>query len=132
VSSPSNSGDPPAVKDQQAAHPIPGAWRQPIREIVRAFVSGDYGVSAGVAGVEPVEEATADHIREYIADYGATLIELPEETWSTSVTQWYGKHWEFLIDLWTREEGPSDLVLSGRVRETTDGYVLKVHLVYVP
>jgi len=35
-------------------------------------------------------------------------------------------------DLWTEEEGRSDLVLSGSVSETADGYRFTLRLVYVP
>jgi hypothetical protein len=62
--------------------------------------------------------ATAEQIRRYLADYGCTLVELPEDTWQTSVSQWMETHWEVLVDLWTAEEGRSDLVLAGRVVET--------------
>jgi hypothetical protein len=37
-----------------------------------------------------------------------------------------------LVDLWTAEEGPSDLVLGVRVREQAGAYSYRVELVYVP
>ena len=126
------SNHPPVLKDLDRSHPVPGAWRLPLSEIVHAFVVGDYALSAGVVGVEPVNDKTASQIRSCISEYGATLTELPDETWRTSVVQWYGEHWDFLVDLWTLQEGHSDLVLSGRVVEIGDGYSFEVHLVYVP
>ena len=123
---------PPAVKDEEAPHPIAGAWREPLREVVRAFVRGDYGLAEGVAGVEAVDSRTAEHIRASIAGYGATLVGLPDATWETSVAQWYGTHWEILVDLWTAEEGPSDLVLDCWVYESDGGYRIELHHVYVP
>lgn len=123
---------PPAVKDEEAQHPVAGAWRGPLRDVVQAFARRDYGLTNGVAGVEPVDPQTAQQIREYIADYGATLVDLPDETWGTSVAQWEGTHWQLLVDLWTAEEGRSDLVLDCRVHERNDGYRITVHLVYVP
>ena len=101
-------------------------------DVVRCFVVGDYGLEAGVEGVEPISEKTAQQIRTYIANYGATLVQLPQDTWKTSVAQWYGTHWDILVDLWTAEEGPSDLVLGGRISETDVGPRLTVDLVYVP
>lgn len=74
----------------------------------------------------------AERTRSYIADYGATLVELPDDSWRTSVAQWHRTHWEFLADLWTAEEGRSDLVLSGRAFETEGGYRFELHLIYVP
>ena len=103
-----------------------------LREVVRCFVAGDYGLTGGVPGVEPVSKATAEHIRRYLADYAATLVELPEDTWETSVAQWMETHWDVLVDLWTAEEGRSDLVLGGMVVETSAGPRLTVHMVYVP
>ena len=123
---------PPALKDPDAAHPIAGAWRPMLREVVRRFARGDYGLAHAVQGVEPVAAATAEQIRDYVAQYGATLVELPDDAWQTSVAQWMGPHWEVLVDLWTAEEGRSDLVLHGHVVETSDGPRLTVYLVYVP
>jgi hypothetical protein len=126
------SESPPAIKDEDAEHPIAGAWRPMLCEVVRSFVEGDYGLNKGVSGVEPVSPATAEHIRAYVADYGATLVELPDDTWQTSVAQWMGTRWDILVDLWTAEEGRSDLVLEGWVAETDSGPRLTIHMVYVP
>jgi hypothetical protein len=120
-----------AVKDE-VEHPIPTAWRESLREIVEAFVAGDYGLERGVANVDPVSAETAAHIRSYLLDYGETLIALPEATWNSSVCIWYGDHWNALIDLWTQEEGRSDLVLHVRVAEAKPGFTIEIHLVYVP
>jgi hypothetical protein len=43
-----------AVKDAAKEGPIPSAWRPVFREIVTAFVEGDFKVSAGVPGLSPV------------------------------------------------------------------------------
>lgn len=45
---------PAAIKDEDAEHPIPGALRQALREVVRALVAGDYTLSKGITGVERV------------------------------------------------------------------------------
>ena len=97
-----------------------------------AFAQRDYSLLAEVPGVEPVPPEAAAHIQRYIEDYGATLVALPEETWDSSVCIWSGNHWDALIDLWTKEEGPSDLVLSARVAEAKLGFSFVVHMVYVP
>jgi hypothetical protein len=126
------SDDPPAVEDLHAAHPIAGAWRPTLRAVVRRFAEGDYQLAQAVPGVEPVSAAAAEQIREYLAEYCATLVELPDDTWQTSVAQWMETHWEILVDLWTAEEGRSDLVLEGKVVETSAGPRLTIHMVYVP
>jgi len=123
---------PLAVKDLEAQHPIAGAWRPVLREVVRRFVAGDFGLAKSVPGVEPVSAKTVEQIVGYLADYGATLVDLPEDTWHTSVAQWMETHWDILVDLWTAEEGPSDLVLQGRVVETGAGPRLTIRMVYVP
>jgi hypothetical protein len=121
-----------AVRDGSKERPIPTAWRPVLREIVSAFVAGDYRLTAGVPCVEPVSIDSAAHIKNYIEDYGATLIELPEETWHSSVCIWMGSHWDALVDLWTEAEGRSDLVLAMRVSDAKPGFAFTIHMVYVP
>jgi hypothetical protein len=41
-------------------------------------------------------------------------------------------HWEVMIDLFTVEEGASDLVLALRVYEKGLSYSFDIQLVYVP
>lgn len=123
----------PAVKDEDAAHPVATAWRPTFHEIVAAFVAGDYGLSRGIASVAPVASSLADAIRTYVADYGETLVELPQATWTSSVAQWMGTHWDVLVDLWTHEGGASDLVLHARVFEVDGGgYRIELDSVHVP
>lgn len=124
--------DVPPIKDLDAAHPVASKWRPVLAEIVRALARGDYELASGVPGVAPVSTGTAAQIEQGLADHGATLIELPEEAWETSIAQWMGDHWEVLIDLWTQEEGCSDLVLHVVVAESGADDRFSVHLVYVP
>jgi DNA-binding cell septation regulator SpoVG len=122
----------PALKDEDAAHPVASDLRPTLRAIVGAFREGDFGL-AGMPSVSPVAPATRKQIQDYIAEYGETLAELPDETWSSSVAQWMGTHWDVLVDLWTEESGESDLVLSARVFETDDGSCrIEVDSVHVP
>lgn len=121
-----------ALKDGTSERPIPSAWRPALCGIVAAFVEGDYLLGHGIADVQSVSQETAEHIRSSIRDYGATLISLPDETWNSSVCIWNEDHWDFLVDLYTNEEGASDLVLSGRVMEENSGFKIAVYMVYVP
>ena len=127
-----NESVPSAFKGECNAHPVAASWRSVLAEIVRAFVQGDYALSAPVTGVEPVPYELSEQIKAYVLDYGATLIELPNQTWETSCAQWMGGYWNVLVDLWTREEGRSDLVLEVKVVECGDDYSFRVYLVYVP
>lgn len=122
----------PAVKDDRNELPIPSDWRPRIAAIVSSFVRGDYQISDPIPGVAPVPEDTAVQIEEYIDDYAEELIELPDETWDTSVCIWEGERWSALIDLWTQDEGRSDMVLQIYVSESADGYLIDVYMVYVP
>lgn len=120
------------IKESEGEGPIPSAWRPVLKNIVDAFARQDYGLANGIPGVNPVSEETATQIRQYIEEYGAKLVALPEESWSTSVCIWMEDHWDALIDLWTEEEGSSDLVLQVHVSEAGGGYTVSVYMVYVP
>ncbi|MCA9624761.1 MAG: hypothetical protein KC731_37315 [Myxococcales bacterium] len=124
--------DVPPVKDPDAAHPVATAWRPLLSEVVRALADGDLQLQRGIAGADAVSAETADHIRRYLRDYGATLTELPEAAWETSVAQWMGDCWDVIVDLWTKEEGPSDLVLAGQMRDVDGNSRFSIHMVYVP
>jgi hypothetical protein len=121
-----------ALKDERAAHPVATAWRPAFRGIVGAFAARDYALERGVESVAPVPPSTADSVKAYIKDYGETLTDLPEETWTTSVSQWMSTHWDVLVDLWTVESGCSDMVLHARVFEAGESFRVEVYLVYVP
>ncbi len=119
-------------KDEENERPIPTIWRPTFIRIVDAFVQKDYSLSCEIKGVASVSSDTANHIREYIEAYGEELIQLPSETWETSIYIWMGSHWDVLIDLWTAGGGRSDLVLGARVLENAGGYTVDIHMVYVP
>lgn len=125
-------GDVQAIKDSDGELPIPSAWRPVLCRIVDAFARHDYRLADGIDGVAPVSERTAAQVREYIKDYGATLVALSASSWDSSVCIWMGDHWDALVDLWTEEEGRSDLVLQVRVTEADNGYRVTVYMVYVP
>lgn len=119
-------------QNEEEELPIPHEWRKTFQAIVKAFVKYDYELSAGIKNVKSISGNTAKQIKEYIDDYGEQLIELPNETWDTSVYICYGDYWNVLIDLFTEDEGHSDLVLKAEVREVKGEYIVEVQLVYVP
>lgn len=125
-------GHVPIVKDLENQQPIPTAWRPVLKEVVKSLANHDYLISAGVPGLIPVSECTAQQIETYIREYGEILVELPDETWESSVCMWMGNRWDVLIDLWTGSEGRSDLVLSAQATETDHGYAFQINMVYVP
>lgn len=119
-------------KNEEEELPIPHVWRPAFKAIVSAFVKQDYSLTSEIENVNTVSKETAEQIKEYIEDYGEELIELPNETWDSSVYIYYESYWNVLIDLFTKEEGLSDLVLNAEVREHNNEYVIDIKLVYVP
>ena len=122
----------PISKDEDLQTPVPSAWRPTLAAIVEAFCEGDFELSRGIPNVSPVAPEDAEAIAGNIEEYGDTLASLPDASWETSACQWTGAHWHVLVDLYTQEEGASDLVLDLRVREHGAGYLFEVFLVYVP
>lgn len=120
------------VKNEEEELPVPHLWRPTFKAVVDAFVKGDYQLSSGINKVTPVSVDTAKQIKEYIDDYGEELIELPDETWNTSTYLYQGSYWSVFIDLFTKNEDLSDLVLSVEVREDKDDFKFDIYLVYVP
>jgi hypothetical protein len=124
-------GDP--VKDASLEFPIPEAWRPTLEAVVDSLVRRDTVIGAGLPSVDPVPPDISQRCLQAVDDYGAaTLISLPDESWDTSVSLWFGDRWRCLVDLWTEEEGRSGLVLDIDVFENGSGYRFCVNLVYVP
>jgi hypothetical protein len=112
--------------------PIPLEWRPVFGQIADALAVGNYSLEPGIPNVAPVSSSTVSQIQDYVQDYGAKLVALPGETWDSSVCIRSGDRWDALVDLWTEEEGRSDLVLHAHVVPTGSAFVVEVHAVYVP
>lgn len=126
------NGTVPVLKDEDSQRPIPSIWRNVFADIVEALKEGDYKLARKVTGVRSISTEDASKIAGNIEDYGVQLTSLPEETWQTSVCQWMQGYWDVLIDLFTVEEGASDLVLSVRVYEEGASYIFEIQSVHVP
>ncbi len=121
----------PILKDEEQEHPVPSIWRSKLRDIADALRDGKFNLR-GLADVDQLDDTTAAGIAQNVNDYGCTLTSLPDASWETSVCQWQLEYWEVLVDLFTVEEGCSDLVLHVHVFERAGGFDFKVHFVYVP
>jgi hypothetical protein len=75
-----------------AQQPVPIAWRPVLKAMADALAAGDYALVSVAQAVEPVLPETARQMEAAVRAYGATLIDLPEATWSTSVCMPYGEH----------------------------------------
>lgn len=121
----------PIVKEY-AQGLVPSEWRGTFSAIVASFIDGDFTLTRGIEGVRPITIEDAVAIETNISEYGGRLVALPDDTWQSSVCQWMDEYWEVLVDLYTQEEGRSDLVLHARVYEDSAAYRFDIDSVYVP
>ena len=119
------------LKDERNQQPIPSVWRQVLWNIVEEFKNGNFQL-VDIDEVLKISPSDAERIAKNLQSYGAHLTSLPEEAWETSVCQWMGGYWDALIDLYTVEEGASDLAVFVRVYEIAHGYQFQVQSVHVP
>ena len=122
----------PVLKDERNQSLVPSAWRNTLFNIVEALKDRDFGVARNAVGLRPISSQDAARIAENIENYGARLTSLPDATWQTSACQWMRGYWDVLVDLYTVEEGASDLALAVRVHEEGSDYVFEVQSVHVP
>lgn len=121
------------VKDELREILVPEAWRATISEIVLSLVRDDPVMAAGQPDVLLVSTGVSSACRAAIRAYGdVSIVPLPAQAWETSVCRWQGDRWHCVVDLWTRQEGRSDLVLDLDVFEEGDRYLFTVNLVHVP
>lgn len=124
--------DIPVSKDASGQQPIPTVWRHTVSEIISALVVGDYRLGCVKKNVI-ISPGIAEQIERNVLGYGAKLVELPTDGWGVSACQWMNGYWEAIVDLYTAEEGRSDLALFLRVAEEgEDGFVFEVDSVHVP
>ena len=83
-----------------------------------------------INGVAAVDEETAKQFELCANSYGDTIVELNPEVWDRSIYAHSCSGWQFLIDLTTRKERVSDLVLHAKFDEATG--LLELHSVHVP
>jgi hypothetical protein len=120
------------TKNEEDELPVPLEWRTTFCEMVKSLVAGDYSFCNPIPMVLAVPKSTSEHIESYISDYGEELVLLPEETWDSSIYIWQDGYWDVLVDLWTKAEGRSDLVLKARVIESNNSFEFSIEMVYVP
>jgi len=111
--------------------PFPEDFKAPIADIVAAIVQGDFKAldADGRSG-----RVGADGLRRAVADYGRTLIELPEDAYELAdagevITQ--PGTWWVVVPLWTAEEGRSDLSLELSAIPAAEGHRFEVDGLHV-
>jgi len=120
------------LKDEGSQIPIPELWRSTFKTIIEALKEDDFRLGQGIVGVRPISKENSAIIANNIVVYGCRLASLPEETWDSSVCLWMDGYWDVLVDLYTEEEGASDLVLAARVYEEGASFAFELQSVYVP
>ncbi|NPV19950.1 DUF7668 domain-containing protein [Bradyrhizobium aeschynomenes] len=96
-----------------------------VEQVMAWLVSGNFAaIERRSRGVR----LSADMMRQAIADYGRTLITPPSEAFATMdvirVADADRPAWSIRFDLWTKEEGRSDLSLECRIVDRCDGHAL--------
>jgi len=84
--------------------------------------------------VSYTSDPSDDSIGLWIEDYPATLVPLPEDAWTHAERGRRvddPKTWWVVIDLWTSEEGRSDLSMEASGREIVGDIVVQVDGVHV-
>lgn len=77
-------------KSEASQFPIPTIWRNTFCSIADAIKANDFQLINSLKHVRIVSALDANRIRDNIEVYGCQLASLPENTWKTSVCQWYG------------------------------------------
>lgn len=121
--------------------PVPLSLRPALSAVVDRLVVADYeGLKRD--RIDPFEDRDLGlWVREYGRVPGsdapgrATLVPLPGEAWDWAqvVFEHPGppRAWGVVVDLWTLEEGHSDLSMEAEVTETADGLSVVVSDIHV-
>jgi hypothetical protein len=121
----------PVIECEDQELPVPTEWRKPLADIVECLASGEFSKLSSLPAVSLEGGWGWQAIETYIRDYGCTLTSLPEESWRTSIYLWMGGYWEVLVDLFTVEEGRSDLALFVRAHPRKGSYIFQIMSVHV-
>lgn len=116
-------------RDPTSESPVDAAFRPVLTWMANEIAAGR---PPQAANVHLRTADTWEVITGILQDYGESLIPLPDRTWESSVCQWYGHHWQVLVDLYTEGEGRSDLVMHVDIIEADGGFDYSLHLVHVP
>lgn len=103
-----------------------------IQRLMGHLVRGDY---AAVETLTAGQRLSADQIEHAIAEYGRRLVAPPSDISPRSIVETEASNpdrWSVYVDLWTEEEGRSDLTLELTLtessRETYDVQIDNIHV----
>ena len=120
------------LKNEDREIPVPELWRDTFKNIIDAFIDNDFKLEIKIEGVSPITVDNAKLISNNIEEYNCQLVSLPESTWNSSICLWMNGYWQVLVDLYTKEEGRSDLAMTVYVYEESSSFSFDIQSVHVP
>lgn len=122
----------PPGTPEEGLRAVPERWRPVVAGVVRRLAAGDF---AGLVrdGVAPTREGPDDlGFEHWLVEYPATLVDLPDEAWPFTDHEPTDEAevWDVSVDLWTAEEGRSDLTLEGQVRDDGSAVTLRIERIH--
>jgi hypothetical protein len=99
--------------------PIPAHLVPALQDLVRELVRGNFD---GLERDGRAGRLTAAELRAAVRGYGRTLVDPPTEAFGAAAHPVRGApgRWAIELDLWTVEEGRSDLTLTVAAQELPD------------
>lgn len=111
---------------------IPENWREKIVDIVEVFKNRNLEKLNEIEDIEYVELEHAHDMLSNLDSCDVTLVSLPNETWESSSCMCFGDGWQVFIDLYTKEEGRSDFILTLVVMKNGANLIFTLDNIYVP
>ena len=103
-----------------------------IQRVVDYLIRGDY---AAIEGLTSRQRLSGIEIEQAIAEYGRRLVPLPPNSGPRSVVEIESsdpEQWSVYVDLWTAEEGRSDLTLELTLTDSSrDSYDVQIDNIHV-
>lgn len=110
------------------------AFKAALKDLVHQLVIRDY---AGLMTGGHASNTTAQQLPQVFAEYyPCTPVDLPDDAWKFASAILVDAnpediYWHVSIDLWTLEQGRSDLTLEVDVRSTPDGITTRIDDLHV-
>lgn len=113
---------------------VPARFRPALADVVARLAAVDYeGLKRDGIDPSPYDADLSMWIRNY-GEAGATIVPLPDEAWAKAEAWPIESHPDqmlVVVDLWTREEGMSDLSLEATVTESLGEVTVVIHSIRV-
>lgn len=130
--SPGDRAGPRPVLRVPSGDPVPERWRPLVGWLVHRLAEGEYAGLAHDGFVSRIDDPEDAGIGLWIERYPATLVDLPGEAWAFS-DHWAIDEgvWAVVVELWTAEEGHSDLSMEATVWDDGTEIIVKIDGVHV-